>query len=97
MGVDGQLGEGLTYGGTELYSTRVSFALRSRSNKMGDGKYAAILDVSKLWNILQRCDCHNYGTTRLAKFFNIIGEDIDFAYTFPGCGNQNSHCRFLLN
>ena len=48
MGLDGQFGEGSTYGDTELYSTRVSSAHRSRSTKMGDGEHAIILDMSEL-------------------------------------------------
>ena len=49
MGLNGQFGGGSTYGDTELYSTRVSSAHRSRSTKMGDGEHATIPDISELW------------------------------------------------
>ena len=59
MGLDGQLVEDSTYGDMKLCSTKVSSALRSRSTKMDDGEYAAILDMSAFWNGLQGFDRHD--------------------------------------
>ena len=59
MGLDGQLGEGSTYGDTELYSTRVCPAFRSGSTEMGDGEYASVPDMSKLRNGLKGFDYHD--------------------------------------
>ena len=40
--------------------------------------------MSKVWNGLQGFNRHDYEAPRLAKLYNEIGEDTDFAYMFIG-------------
>ena len=47
MGIDGQLGEGTTYGDTKLHTTRASLAFRTGSTTMGDGEHASAFDMSE--------------------------------------------------
>ncbi|CDY49779.1 BnaC02g47370D [Brassica napus] len=50
IGLDGQLGEGTTYGDTKLYTARVCLAFRTGSTAMGDEEHASAFDMSEFWN-----------------------------------------------
>ncbi|KAF2560257.1 hypothetical protein F2Q70_00017375 [Brassica cretica] len=66
MGLDGQLGEGSTYGDTKLPTARVCIAFGSGNISMADGEYAPTFNMTEFWDGLQGFDRHDYGVSCLA-------------------------------
>ena len=52
MGLDGQLGEGSTYGDTKLPTARVCIAFGSGNISMADGEYAPTFNMPKLLDVM---------------------------------------------
>ena len=52
---------------------RDSSTFWSRSVEMGNEKHDSALDMSEVWNGLQRSDCNDSGPTSLAKLLNWAG------------------------
>lgn len=51
---------------------------------MGNGEYATILNMSKIWNGIQGFDCYDWGFLCLAKFYYGTRENWEVAYMLPG-------------
>ena len=58
------------HGVKELEEEGDSFTLGTGSATMGNGEYVTTLDMSKVWDGLQRSDCNDRTTTSLAQLLN---------------------------
>ena len=70
MGLEGYIGEDTAHGVKELAEEGDSSTLGTGSAKVGNGEYDSTLDLSEVWDGLQRFDCNVRATTRLIQLLN---------------------------
>ena len=70
MGLEGCNGEDTTHGVKELTKEGDIVTLETGSFKVGNGEHETTLDLSRIWDGLQRSDSNDGTATRLAQLLN---------------------------